>query len=79
MSRNRTAPLLLPAVPHLRPPPDARFKIKTLGDFGYFFGYMSQPKFQLNTFKAWAGKSSDISYYLNSHHVDVHVWAMESA
>ena len=27
---------------------------------------------QLETFKAWAGKESDISYYLNSHHVDVH-------
>jgi D-galacturonate reductase len=26
---------------------------------------------QLETFKAWAGKDSDISYYLNSHHIDV--------
>lgn len=33
---------------------------------------MSQPKSQLETFKAWAGKDSDISYYLNSHHIDVH-------
>lgn len=32
---------------------------------------MSQPKSQLETFKAWAGKESDISYYLNSHHVDI--------
>lgn len=32
---------------------------------------MSQPKSQLETFKAWAGKDSDISYYLNSHHVDI--------
>ena len=24
--------------------------------------------------QAWAGKSSDISYYLNSHHVDFHEW-----
>lgn len=32
---------------------------------------MSQPKSQLVTFKAWAGKDSDISYYLNSHHVDI--------
>jgi D-galacturonate reductase len=23
-----------------------------------------------------AGKSSDISYYLNSHHVDFHVWSL---
>ena len=37
---------------------------------------MSQPKHQLQTFKAWAGKSSDISYYLNSHHVDFHEWVM---
>jgi D-galacturonate reductase len=32
---------------------------------------MSQPKFQLETFKSWAGIDSDISYYLNSHHIDV--------
>ena len=38
---------------------------------------MSQPKFQLETFRAWAGISSDISYYLNSHHVDFHEWCME--
>jgi D-galacturonate reductase len=50
---------------------DARAKAKKLGDFNYFYSYMSQPKFQLETFKAWAGKDSDISYYLNSHHVDI--------
>jgi D-galacturonate reductase len=46
----------------------------SLGDFNYFYSYMSQPKTQLETFKSWIGKpdvSSDISYYLNSHHVDV--------
>merc|ERR1712060_1025847 len=32
----------------------------------------AKPKHQLETFKAWAGKSSDISYYLNSHHIDYH-------
>ena len=32
---------------------------------------MSQPKSQLETFKAWAGVESDISYYLNSHHIDI--------
>ncbi|KAI9736670.1 MAG: hypothetical protein M1834_000874 [Cirrosporium novae-zelandiae] len=52
---------------------DARAKAKNLGDFNYFYSYMSQPKSQLDTFKAWAGKASDISYYLNSHHVDVNV------
>ena len=52
---------------------DARHRATSgkLGDFNYFHSYMSQPKSQLETFKAWAGKDSDISYYLNSHHVDV--------
>lgn len=48
-----------------------------LGDFSFFQSFMSQPKFQLETFKAWAGVSSDISYYLNSHHIDVHCWGMQ--
>lgn len=55
---------------------DARDKIQNLGGFSYMYSYMSQPKHQLLTFKQWAGKSSDISYYLNSHHVDFHEWAM---
>ncbi|KAI0123054.1 hypothetical protein BJ170DRAFT_704233 [Xylariales sp. AK1849] len=50
---------------------DAKFKAQKLGDFNYFYSYMSQPKSQLETFKAWAGIDSDISYYLNSHHVDI--------
>ncbi|KAJ4993777.1 d-galacturonic acid reductase [Stagonosporopsis vannaccii] len=50
---------------------DARFRAQKLGDFNYFYSYMSQPKSQLETFKAWAGKDSDISYYLNSHHIDI--------
>ncbi|KAL2043030.1 hypothetical protein N7G274_004089 [Stereocaulon virgatum] len=50
---------------------DAKATAKTLGDFSYFYSYVSQPKSHLETFKAWAGKDSDISYYLNSHHVDV--------
>ena len=69
------------------------------GEFNFFTSYMSQPKFQLETFKvsfgsslencdefnqqndndqAWAGLGSDISYYLNSHHIDLHVWAMQA-
>lgn len=56
---------------------DARFRANTkLGDFSFFQSFMSQPKFQLETFRAWAGKSSDISYYLNSHHIDLHCWSM---
>lgn len=56
---------------------DARDRLKKLGDFSYINAYMSQPKIQLATFKAWAGISSDISYYLNSHHIDFHEWVME--
>jgi D-galacturonate reductase len=55
---------------------DARDKIQGLGPFSYLYSYMSQPKHQLDTFRAWAGKSSDISYYLNSHHIDFHEWAV---
>ncbi len=54
---------------------DARDRIRKLGDMSFFQAYMSQPKSQLGTFRAWAGKSSDISYYLNAHHVDFNVWA----
>ncbi len=57
---------------------DARDRIRTMGDFSFFQSYMSQPKSQLDTFRSWAGKSSDISYYLNAHHVDFHVWAVSS-
>lgn len=57
---------------------DARQRVReTMGDFQYFVSHMTQPKFQLDVFKSWAGKSSDISYYLNSHHIDIHCWAME--
>jgi D-galacturonate reductase len=50
---------------------DAKARALKMGDFNYFYSYMSQPKSQLETFKAWAGVDSDISYYLNSHHVDI--------
>ncbi|GMH93359.1 hypothetical protein TrVE_jg14329 [Triparma verrucosa] len=55
---------------------DARDRAKSLGSLQYLASYMSQPKHQLETFKAWAGKSSDISYYLNSHHVDFSEWVL---
>lgn len=55
---------------------DARDRIRTLGHFSYFSSYMSQPKSQLDTFRAWAGRASDISYYLNAHHIDFNVWAV---
>lgn len=53
---------------------DARDRLRALGDFSFLHAYMSQPKRQLETFKAWAGLSSDISFYLNSHHVDFSEW-----
>lgn len=54
---------------------DAREKARTeLGDPSYFYSMMTQPKNQLATFAAWAGKDSDISYYLNSHHIDIFDW-----
>jgi len=57
---------------------DIYHRIRTqFGGFSYFSSYMSQPKSQLITFKQWAGKSSDISYYLNSHHVDFHCWSQQ--
>ncbi|KIY45411.1 NAD(P)-binding protein [Fistulina hepatica ATCC 64428] len=56
---------------------DARAKAATLGEFSYFTAYMSQPKMQLETFKAWAGKDSDISYYLSSHHIDISCWILQ--
>ncbi|MHC4995894.1 MAG: Gfo/Idh/MocA family protein [Planctomycetota bacterium] len=55
---------------------DARDRIRNLGDASYFVSYMSQPKSQLDTFAAWAGQASDISYYLNAHHVDFSTWAL---
>ncbi|QDU89783.1 putative oxidoreductase YdgJ [Pirellulimonas nuda] len=56
---------------------DARDRIRELGAFSFFSSYMSQPKSQLGTFRAWAGKSSDISFYLNAHHVDFNNWVVE--
>lgn len=55
---------------------DARDRIRARDQFGfpaYFSSYMSQPKTQLLTFSRWVGSgASDISYYLNSHHIDYH-------
>lgn len=33
-----------------------------MGEFNFFSAWMSQPKSQLETFRAWAGKDSDIRY-----------------
>ncbi|EEB94527.1 hypothetical protein MPER_06645, partial [Moniliophthora perniciosa FA553] len=56
---------------------DARAKAATLGEFNFFQAWMSQPKSQLETFRAWAGKDSDISYYLSSHHIDICCWILQ--
>lgn len=58
---------------------DAKHRIPSLGDFNYFYSYMSQPKSQLSTFSSWAGIDSDISYYLNSHHVDICEWLVSTS
>lgn len=42
----------------------------------HVIAWMTQPIHQLGTFKMWAGKYSDISYYLNSHHVDYWCWCV---
>ncbi|KXN89868.1 hypothetical protein AN958_04872, partial [Leucoagaricus sp. SymC.cos] len=41
---------------------DAKARAQTLGEFNFFSAWMSQPKSQLETFRAWAGKDSDISW-----------------
>ncbi|RKP03185.1 hypothetical protein CXG81DRAFT_29349 [Caulochytrium protostelioides] len=57
---------------------DARHRIReALGPMAWFNSYMSQPQYQLHAFRDWAGTQSDISYYLNSHHIDFHCWAMQ--
>ncbi|GBE78386.1 NAD(P)-binding protein [Sparassis crispa] len=56
---------------------DAKARAASLGEFNFFSAWMSQPKSQLDTFRAWAGKDSDISYYLSSHHIDIHCWIMQ--
>ncbi|KAJ3923029.1 hypothetical protein F5877DRAFT_87818 [Lentinula edodes] len=56
---------------------DARAKAESLGEFNFFSAWMSQPKSQLETFRAWAGKDSDISYYLSSHHIDICCWMLQ--
>ncbi|RXW13988.1 hypothetical protein EST38_g11866 [Candolleomyces aberdarensis] len=56
---------------------DAKARVATLGEFNFFNAWMAQPKSQLETFKAWAGKDSDISYYLSSHHVDICCWILQ--
>ncbi|KAF4623022.1 hypothetical protein D9613_001951 [Agrocybe pediades] len=56
---------------------DAKAKAKTLGEFNFFNAWMSQPKSQLETFREWAGKDSDISYYLSSHHIDISCWILQ--
>eukprot|EP01006_Ploeotia_vitrea_P014096 TRINITY_DN37486_c0_g1_i1.p1 TRINITY_DN37486_c0_g1~~TRINITY_DN37486_c0_g1_i1.p1 ORF type:complete len:425 (+),score=57.49 TRINITY_DN37486_c0_g1_i1:41-1315(+) len=54
---------------------DAKDRIRGMGGFSYYNATMTQGKQQLDTFAGWAGKSSDISYYLNSHHIDFHCWS----
>lgn len=56
---------------------DARERARGFGPFSFFSAMMTQRRAQLDTFAGWAGKSSDISYYLNSHHIDILAWTLE--
>ena len=56
---------------------DARERARKLGPFSFYSALMTQRRAQLDTFRSWAGLSSDISYYLNSHHIDVLAWILE--
>lgn len=44
---------------------DAKVRAQTLGECNFFSAWMSQPKSQLETFRAWAGKDSDIRCVVN--------------
>jgi len=46
---------------------DARMRMRGLGPFSYFYSNMTQRREQLDTFAAWAGKSSDISCKFHSN------------
>lgn len=56
---------------------DARERARGLGGFSFYSSFMSQRKVQLDTFRGWAGLSSDISFYLNSHHIDWLAWTLQ--
>jgi D-galacturonate reductase len=59
-----TAGVILATEYHKRFDPiynDARMRMRGLGPFSYFYSNMTQRREQLDTFAAWAGKSSDIS------------------
>nr|VFK54332.1 MAG: D-galacturonate reductase [Candidatus Kentron sp. TUN]VFK56392.1 MAG: D-galacturonate reductase [Candidatus Kentron sp. TUN]VFK60600.1 MAG: D-galacturonate reductase [Candidatus Kentron sp. TUN] len=80
METARTRGCLLMQEVHKRFDPiyaDARDRACRLGDCSFMSSYMSQPKKQLKTFRTWAGRASDISYYLNAHHIDLHAWIMQ--
>lgn len=75
----RQHPVLLATEMHKRFDPiyaDARDRARGFGDFSYCHSYMSQPSGQLDTFQQWAGQASDISYYLNTHHIDWLAWSL---
>jgi D-galacturonate reductase len=57
---------------------DAILEAKDLGNFSYFESYMSQPDYQLDVFDWAKTGDSDISYYLNSHHIDYHLLLLKN-
>lgn len=55
---------------------DFKAKVDNLGDFSYFSAYMSQPDCQAKHYHSINGQATDVSLYLNSHHIDYHTWLM---
>src|SRR5271170_7977440 len=51
---------------------DAKARAANLGEFNFFSAWMSQPKTQLDTFRAWAGKESDIRQIAFAHSPRTH-------
>lgn len=50
--------------------------VAALGELSYFSAYMSQPACQARHYCSNGRTSTDVSFYLNAHHVDLHAWFM---
>lgn len=57
---------------------DFKARVDELGDFSFFSAYMSQPDCQAKHYHRVNSKATDVSLYLNSHHIDYHCWLMGS-
>ena len=57
---------------------DFKARVDELGDFSFFSAYMSQPECQARHYHPVNINATDVSLYLNSHHIDYHAWLMGS-